>query len=86
MSRRQVLALSIALLAGIGVVLFAHVAIKLPSEPFWSTITSIYENYALAIAVAFSVPYPMWVAGVVLVIMMALVYGLSYRLFGRWFG
>lgn len=82
MSRKRILALVFSSAVGIGIVLFAHAAIKLPSEPFWSSVASIYENYALALAIAFSIPYPMWTAGILLLVIMALVYLLIRRLVG----
>ncbi|HKK74521.1 MAG TPA: hypothetical protein VJ953_05585 [Saprospiraceae bacterium] len=71
---KQILALAFAVASGFTMVLFTHSMIKLPSEPFWSTPQSIYENYALAMALAFSVPYPMWTSAGILLLMMLLVY------------
>jgi hypothetical protein len=69
-----------ALATGITILLFTHSMIKLPSEPFWSTPYSIYENYALAMAVALSIPYPIWTSAVVLLLIMLLVYWIWRKL------
>lgn len=81
MPLKQLLALVFAIASGFTLVLLAHNMIRLPSEPFWSTPLSIYENFALALAVAFSLPYPMWTAALILLLWMGLVYWIWRKIF-----
>ena len=85
MSKAKIIALIYSLMVAVTVVLFTHAMIKLPSEAFWSTPLSIYENYALAMALAFSLPASFWTAMLVLVVIILINYGLAYRIL-RWFG
>jgi len=48
----------LALLPAFGIILFIHSMIKLPTEPFWSSLSNIYENYVFALALGLSLPYP----------------------------
>lgn len=80
MSIKQILALTFALASGITLILFTHSMIKLPSEAFWSTPASIYENYALAMVLAFSLPYPMWTSAAILFLVMFGVYWIWRKL------
>lgn len=85
MPKAKIIALIYSLMVAIAIVLFTHAMIKLPSETFWSTPLSIYENYALAMALAFSLPAPFWTAMLVLLLVILINYGLAYRIL-RWLG
>lgn len=85
MSNYQKIALVYAVLVAGAIMLLSHAIIKLPSEAFWSSLQSIYENYALAVTLAFSLPYPYWSAGVILLLIAAVNYWLLYRLLS-WLG
>jgi hypothetical protein len=81
MPLKQLLALVFAIASGLAFVLLTHHIIRLPSESFWSNPLSIYENYALGIAIVFSVPYPMWTAALILLLYMGLVYWIWRKIF-----
>lgn len=85
MSKAKIIALIYSLLVILAIVFFTHAMIKLPSEAFWSTPLSIYENYALAMALAFSLPAPMWTALLVLILIGLINYWLAKRVL-QWFG
>ncbi|GAB5555615.1 MAG: hypothetical protein Sapg2KO_52060 [Saprospiraceae bacterium] len=85
MSKAKIIGLIYSLFVVLTIVLFTHSMIKLPSEAFWSTPLSIYENYALAMALAFSLPAPFWTALLVLILIGLFNYWLAKRVL-RWFG
>lgn len=85
MSKSKIIALLYGLFVVIAIVLFTHTMIKLPSEAFWSSPLSIYENYALAMALTFSLPAPFWTAMFVLLLIGLINYWVAYRIL-RWFG
>lgn len=80
MAIKKALPITFAITTGLTILLFTHSMIKLPSEPFWSTPFSIYENYALALAVTFSIPFPMWTSAAILLVVMVLVYWIWRKL------
>lgn len=83
MSKSKTIALLYGLFVVITIVLFTHAMIKLPSEAFWSTPLSIYENYALAMALAFSLPAPFWTAMLILILIGLINYWIAYQIL-RW--
>jgi hypothetical protein len=85
MSNYQKTALVYGLLVAAAIMFCTHAIIKLPSEAFWSSLQSIYENYALAMTLAFSLPYPYWSAGILLLLIAAVNYWIAYRIL-RWLG
>lgn len=85
MSKSKIIALLYGLFVVIAIVLFTHTMIKLPSEAFWSSPLSIFENYALAMALAFSLPAPFWTAMLILILIGFINYWLAYRIL-RWLG
>jgi hypothetical protein len=66
----NLLPLLIGLASSFGAMMFAHRIIKLPSEPLWSPLANIYENYAFAIALGLSLPYP-YVSGAIILLLIA---------------
>lgn len=74
----------IGLAGSFAAMLFAHRMIKLPSEPLWSPLLNIYENYAFAIALGLSLPRPYLSGALILLLIAWIGYRISRRVLRRW--
>ena len=62
-------------------ILLTHRLGKLPDEPFWTSPVTMYDNYAFAIMLGLSLPYPYWTGALLLLLVGWASYRVGKKLF-----